>query len=65
MKRHDRLSSGAFGLRASADRRIARLRRTIAAECELLGNPIFAVGAAHVIVDARAEIRRLEGRRTA
>jgi hypothetical protein len=46
--------------RASADRLIARLRQTIAAERELLGHPVFAIGAARVIVDARSEIRRIE-----
>jgi hypothetical protein len=47
--------------RGSADR-IERLRRTIAAESELLGHPLFAIGAAHVIADAQAEIRRIQGR---
>lgn len=49
--------------RAAAERRLARLRRTIAAELPLLGHPAFAVGAAHVIADARSEIRRIEQRR--
>jgi len=51
-------------LRISTDQRIARLRRTIAAERELLGHPVFAVGAAHVIVDARTEIRRIQRQRS-
>ncbi|MDP9271167.1 MAG: hypothetical protein M3P14_09405 [Chloroflexota bacterium] len=46
--------------RTSADGRIARLRQTIAAERELLGHPVFAIGAARVIVDSRSEIRRIE-----
>jgi len=60
MKTSEVLRAAQSRLRISTDKRIARLRRTIAAERELLGHPVFAVGAAHVIVDARMEIRRIQ-----
>jgi hypothetical protein len=60
MKRPEALRILPSRLRTSAEQRIARLRRTIAAERELLGHPVFEVGAAHVIMHARLEIRRIE-----
>jgi hypothetical protein len=41
----------------------AALRRTIAAERQLLPHPLFSIGAARVMVRARADLRRLEGTR--
>ncbi len=38
---------------------LTRLHRTISAERELLVHPLFGVGAARVMVRARAEIRRI------
>jgi hypothetical protein len=42
--------------------RMARLRRTISAERQLLAHPFFGVGAARVMVRARAEMRRIQRR---
>jgi len=38
---------------------IAALRRTIAAERPLLAHPVYAPGAARVMLQARSDIRRL------
>jgi len=38
----------------------ASLRRTIAAERQLLPHPLFSIGAARVMVQARADLRRLD-----
>jgi len=38
---------------------LTRLHRTISAERQLLVHPLFGVGAARVMVRARAEIRRI------
>jgi len=48
---------------AHLERLIASLKRTIAAERQLLRHPLFSIGAAHVMVQARADLRRLERRR--
>ena len=48
---------------AHLKRLMASLRRTIAAERQLLPHPLFSIGAAHVMVQARADLRRLERRR--
>jgi len=42
------------------ERKRASLRRTIAAERQLLPHPLFSIGAARVMVQARADLRRLE-----
>jgi len=41
------------------ERLMASLRRTIAAERQLLAHPLFSIGAAHVMVRASADLRRL------
>ena len=48
--------------RASPRRLIEALRRTIAMERELLVHPRFEIGAAHVMVEARTQLRRIERR---
>jgi hypothetical protein len=45
------------------ERKRALLRRTIKAERELLSHPLFSIGAARVMVQARADLRRLGPRR--
>jgi hypothetical protein len=47
------------------ERKLASLRRTINAERQLLAHPLFSIGAARVMVQARADLRRLDNRRTA
>jgi hypothetical protein len=48
--------------RASPRRLMEALQRTIASERELLAHPRFEIGAAHVMVDARSQLRRMERR---
>jgi hypothetical protein len=45
------------------ERKRASLRRTINAERELLAHPLFSIGAARVMIQARADLRRLNLRR--
>jgi hypothetical protein len=45
------------------ERKRASLRRTINAERQLLAHPLFSIGAARVMVQARADLRRLDPRR--
>jgi hypothetical protein len=45
------------------ERKLASLRRTINAERQLLAHPLFSIGAARVMVQARADLRRLDDRR--
>jgi hypothetical protein len=45
--------------RGRIERTIAALRRTIAAERPLLAHPVYAPGAARVMMQARADIHRL------
>jgi hypothetical protein len=45
------------------ERKRALLRRTIDAERQLLAHPLFSFGAARVMVQARADLRRLDPRR--
>jgi hypothetical protein len=56
-------SDGSIRHRASPRRLIEALRRTIAAERELLMHPRFEYGAAHVMVHARTQLRRIERQR--
>ena len=51
-------------LRRATDRLVANLRRTISAEKPLLAHPLYGYGAAHVVVEARSELRRIERRGT-
>jgi hypothetical protein len=60
--RQIRTGAATTGWEKRARRLISSLRRTIAVERTLLSDPVFTIRAAHVIVHARSEIRRIERR---